>query len=88
MFLHAFTDGRDTPPNSGLEYVRQVEAKMAELGVGRIASVSGRFYAMDRDNRWARVEKAFRAIADGDGALFTSATDAIGRTTPTRPSRT
>src|SRR3954469_15439497 len=50
VFLHAFTDGRDTSPNSGLGYVRQVEAKMRELGVGQIASVSGRYYAMDRDN--------------------------------------
>ena len=77
VFLHAFTDGRDTPPNSGLGYVRQVEAKMAEVGVGRIATVSGRFYAMDRDNRWARVEKAYRAVADGDGAKFPSATAAV-----------
>src|SRR5438477_11208026 len=50
VFLHAFTDGRDTPPNSGLGYVRQIEQKMKEIGVGRIASVSGRYYAMDRDN--------------------------------------
>src|SRR3954468_3508597 len=49
-FRHAFTDGRDTPPNSGLEYVRQVEAKMKQIGVGRIATVIGRYYAMDRDN--------------------------------------
>ena len=77
VFLHAFTDGRDTPPYSGLEYVRQVEAKMAEVGVGRVASVSGRFYAMDRDNRWPRVEKAYRAIADAVGPRFPSATAAI-----------
>ena len=77
VFLHAFTDGRDTPPNSGLAYVRQVEAKMAEVGVGRVASVSGRFYAMDRDNRWPRVEKAYRAIAFGDGVAVPSATAAV-----------
>jgi 2,3-bisphosphoglycerate-independent phosphoglycerate mutase len=79
VFLHAFTDGRDTPPNSGLDYVRQVEAKMKELGVGRVATVIGRYYAMDRDNRWPRVEKAYRAIAFGEGAKFRSAEDAITR---------
>jgi 2,3-bisphosphoglycerate-independent phosphoglycerate mutase len=77
VFLHAFTDGRDTPPVSGINYMQQIEAKMAELGVGKVASVSGRYWAMDRDNRWARVEKAYRAIAFGDGAKFSSANEAI-----------
>src|SRR3954462_5954931 len=77
VLLHAFTDGRDTSPNSGLSYVRQVEAKMKELGVGRIATVIGRYYAMDRDNRWPRVEKAYRAIAFGDGGKFKSAEEAV-----------
>lgn len=77
VYLHAFTDGRDSAPNAGIEYVRQVEAKMAEIGVGKVASVSGRYWAMDRDNRWARVEKAYRAIALGDGARFRSAVEAI-----------
>jgi 2,3-bisphosphoglycerate-independent phosphoglycerate mutase len=77
VFLHAFTDGRDTPPNSGLDYVRQIEAKIAEIGVGKVATVSGRYWAMDRDNRWARVEKAYRAIAYGEGPNFASATEAI-----------
>ncbi len=77
VFLHAFTDGRDTSPRSGLGYIRQVEAKMKEIGVGRIATVSGRYWAMDRDNRWPRVEKAFRAIAFGDGPLFRSAEGAV-----------
>ena len=77
VFLHAFTDGRDTPPNSGINYVRQIEAKMRELGVGRLATVIGRYYAMDRDNRWPRVERAYRAIAFGDGARFRSAEEAI-----------
>jgi 2,3-bisphosphoglycerate-independent phosphoglycerate mutase len=62
VFIHAFTDGRDTPPTSGLGYVRQVEQKCRELGIGRIASVSGRFWAMDRDNRWGRVEKAYSVL--------------------------
>src|ERR1044072_1420901 len=77
VFLHAFTDGRDTPHNSGLGYVRQIEAKMREIGVGRIATVSGRYYAMDRDNRWARVEKAYDAIVLAEGPKFDSAEAAI-----------
>jgi 2,3-bisphosphoglycerate-independent phosphoglycerate mutase len=77
VYLHAFTDGRDTSPNSGLAYIRQVEAKMKQLGVGRIATVSGRYYAMDRDNRWQRVEKAFRAIVSGLGPQFHSAEAAV-----------
>ncbi|HVU24096.1 MAG TPA: 2,3-bisphosphoglycerate-independent phosphoglycerate mutase [Opitutus sp.] len=59
VFIHAFTDGRDTPPTSGLGYVRQVEEKCREIGVGKIASVCGRFWAMDRDNRWERVRQAY-----------------------------
>jgi 2,3-bisphosphoglycerate-independent phosphoglycerate mutase len=62
VFIHAFTDGRDTPPASGLGYVRQVEAKCSELGIGRIATVCGRFWAMDRDNRWDRVERAYSLL--------------------------
>ena len=67
VYVHCFLDGRDTPPASGKEYVEQLEAKMKELGVGEVASVMGRYYAMDRDNRWDRVEKAYRAIAYGEG---------------------
>ena len=68
VFIHAFTDGRDTPPQSGLGYVRQVEVECQKIGVGKIATVCGRFWAMDRDNRWERVQKAYdlltgRAIA-------------------------
>ena len=59
VFIHAFTDGRDTPPNSGLGYVKQVDEQCAKIGIGKIASVCGRFYAMDRDNRWERVSKAY-----------------------------
>ena len=77
VFLHAFTDGRDTPPNSGLAYIQEIQSKMAEIGVGIIATVSGRFYAMDRDNRWPRVEKAYKAIAFGDGAKFADAVSAV-----------
>jgi 2,3-bisphosphoglycerate-independent phosphoglycerate mutase len=77
VFLHAFTDGRDTPPNSGLDYVRQIEAKMKEIGVGQVATVSGRYYAMDRDNRWPRIEQAYRTITQSQGPRFNSATEAI-----------
>lgn len=59
VFIHAFTDGRDTPPHSGLGYVQQVEAQCRAIGLGQVASVCGRFYAMDRDNRWDRVSKAY-----------------------------
>jgi 2,3-bisphosphoglycerate-independent phosphoglycerate mutase len=65
VFVHCFTDGRDTPPESGLGFLQQLEQKMRELGVGRIASVSGRYYAMDRDNRWERIEQAYRAVVHG-----------------------
>jgi 2,3-bisphosphoglycerate-independent phosphoglycerate mutase len=77
VFLHAFTDGRDTPPNSGLGFMRKIEQKMKDIGVGKVATVSGRYWAMDRDNRWDRVEKAFRAITAGAGPKFRSAEEAI-----------
>ncbi len=66
VFVHCFLDGRDTPPNSGIDFVRQLEQKMREYGVGQIATVDGRYYAMDRDNRWERIEKAYRAMVHGD----------------------
>ena len=75
VFLHAFTDGRDTPPESGAGYIAQVEEKLQQLGVGQIASLSGRYYAMDRDNRWARIERAYRAAVHGDAKH--SHTDAV-----------
>lgn len=67
VYVHCFLDGRDTPPASGKEYVEQLAAKMEEIGVGEVATVMGRYYAMDRDNRWERVEKAYRAMAYGEG---------------------
>lgn len=67
VYLHLFTDGRDSPPTSGASYVSQVQNKLEELRVGQIASVIGRFYAMDRDNRWERTEIAYRAITEGIG---------------------
>jgi 2,3-bisphosphoglycerate-independent phosphoglycerate mutase len=75
--VHAFMDGRDTPPKSGARYLEQLEAKLAELGHGRIASVIGRYYAMDRDNRWERVERAWRAMVLGQGHAAGSSAEAI-----------
>jgi len=66
VFVHCFMDGRDTPPNSGRDYVRQLQQKMRELGIGEIATLVGRYYAMDRDNRWERIERAYRAVVHGD----------------------
>jgi 2,3-bisphosphoglycerate-independent phosphoglycerate mutase len=77
VYLHAFTDGRDTPPNSGLGYIQQIEAKMREIGVGQVATVTGRYWAMDRDNRWDRVQRAYLAMTQGEGARFSSAQQAI-----------
>ena len=77
VYVHCFLDGRDTPPASGKDYVAQLEAKMAEIGVGKVASVMGRYYAMDRDNRWDRVEKAYNALVKGEGNTCDSATDGI-----------
>ena len=79
IFVHCFMDGRDTPPESGLGYLEQVERKMRELGAGRIASVSGRYYAMDRDRRWDRIERAFGAMVLGSGTKFESAGEAVRR---------
>jgi len=87
--VHAFGDGRDTPPQSGVGFVRAVEAKMREIGVGRVATVIGRYYAMDRDNRWDRVEKAYRLLTAGAGARVASAEEAFTRyyANPTEPNR-
>ena len=67
VYLHCFLDGRDTPPKSGRDFVAAAVDKMNEIGVGRVASVMGRFYAMDRDNRWDRVELAYKAMVYGEG---------------------
>ena len=69
VFIHAFTDGRDTPPHSGVGYVEQLEQQLQQFGIGRIATVVGRYYAMDRDNRWERIERAYRAMVHGDAAI-------------------
>ena len=77
VYVHCFLDGRDTPPASGADYIKELYEKMQELGVGQIASVMGRYYAMDRDNRWDRVEKAYRAIAFGEGIQAECPYDAV-----------
>ena len=77
VYVHCFLDGRDTPPASGKEFVAELEEKMKEIGVGEVASVMGRYYAMDRDNRWDRVERAYRALTQGEGNQADSATDGI-----------
>ncbi|CEH32823.1 2,3-bisphosphoglycerate-independent phosphoglycerate mutase [Romboutsia lituseburensis] len=77
VFVHAFTDGRDVAPRSALEFIADVEDYMKELGVGKFASVSGRYYAMDRDKRWERVELAYNAMVKGEGNTATSAKEAI-----------
>src|SRR5256886_13621607 len=69
--VHCFMDGRDTPPNSGRDYLRQLQQKMRELGVGEIATLVGRYYAMDRDNRWERVELAYHALVHGEAETRT-----------------
>lgn len=77
VFVHALLDGRDVPPSSAVDYLAELEAKMKEIGVGRIASVMGRFYAMDRDNIWDRVEKAYAAIVYGEGIQADVAVEAV-----------
>ncbi|MBE7718560.1 2,3-bisphosphoglycerate-independent phosphoglycerate mutase [Lacrimispora indolis] len=67
VFVHCFLDGRDTPPASGKGFVEALEEKMKEIGTGKVASVMGRYYAMDRDNRWDRVERAYNALTKGEG---------------------
>ncbi|MDU7905225.1 MAG: 2,3-bisphosphoglycerate-independent phosphoglycerate mutase, partial [Peptostreptococcaceae bacterium] len=77
VYVHAFTDGRDTEPKSALTYIEDVENYMKEVGVGKFASVSGRYYAMDRDKRWERIQLAYEAMVDGKGETATSAKEAI-----------
>ena len=67
VYVHAFLDGRDTPPASGKDFVEELLKKMEEIGVGKIASLSGRYYAMDRDNNWDRVQKAYDSLVKGEG---------------------
>jgi 2,3-bisphosphoglycerate-independent phosphoglycerate mutase len=77
VFFHAFLDGRDTPPSSALGYISRLEQHLAKIGIGRIATVSGRYYAMDRDKRWERVQKAYEALTAGEGIRKFSAAEAV-----------
>ena len=89
VLFHAFGDGRDTPPNAGIDYIREVEAKMRQIGVGRVATVIGRYYAMDRDNRWDRVETAYRLLTESQGKRAATAEEAFQSyyDNPTEPNR-
>ena len=77
VYVHCFLDGRDVPPSSGKHYVEQLQAKMQQLGIGQIATVMGRYYAMDRDKRWDRVQRAYDAIACGEAPFAADAAEAV-----------
>ncbi len=77
VYIHCFMDGRDVPPDSGKGYVEDLENRLKQIGVGEIATVSGRYYAMDRDNRWERVQKAYDALVRGQGLLSENAVQAM-----------
>ena len=77
VYIHTFHDGRDVPPTSGVEYMQQLVDKAKEIGVGKVATIAGRFYAMDRDNAWDRVEKAYKAMVDGEGIKENDPVEAI-----------
>lgn len=77
LFLHLFLDGRDTLPSEGLKFLNKVEKKLSQTGVGKIATVSGRYYSMDRDNRWDRTNKAYQAIVLGDGERYNTVSELI-----------
>ena len=77
VYVHCFLDGRDVPPSSAAEYMEEAAAKLKEIGVGKIATIAGRFYAMDRDNAWDRVEKAYNALVFGEGVEETCPVQAV-----------
>ena len=77
LYIHGFSDGRDTNPKSGIEFFRRLQKKLDEVGIGTIASVSGRYYSMDRDNRWDRIEKSYRALVYGEAPRCESFEKAI-----------
>jgi 2,3-bisphosphoglycerate-independent phosphoglycerate mutase len=79
VYLHALMDGRDSPPTSGAGYLEDIENKMAEIGIGQIATIMGRFYGMDRDKRWERVQTAYECITEGKAACAASAAEAMAR---------
>ncbi len=77
VFIHALLDGRDTPPDSGINYLKELQTKIQEIGVGKIATVMGRYYGMDRDNRWDRTEQAYRTMTEGTGIQCSDASSAV-----------
>jgi 2,3-bisphosphoglycerate-independent phosphoglycerate mutase len=79
VFIHPFFDGRDTPPQSGIDHLRRLLAEADRIGAGEVATVMGRYYAMDRDNRWDRVERAYKAMVRGEGATFGDPVTAVSR---------
>ncbi|MGL4607433.1 MAG: 2,3-bisphosphoglycerate-independent phosphoglycerate mutase [Eubacteriaceae bacterium] len=80
VYIHCIMDGRDTPPDGGLGYIKNLEKKIDEIGVGKIVTIMGRYYAMDRDNRWERVKKAYDAMVLGDGNHGVSPTEVMKKT--------
>ena len=84
VFIHGFLDGRDVGPKSAMDYIIALEGKMQEMGIGKIATLGGRFYGMDRDNRWERIEKAYNAMVVGEGPKAVSAAAAITASYETR----
>ena len=80
VVVHCYLDGRDVPPQSAMQYLRPLEEHMAELGVGRIGVISGRFYAMDRDKRWDRLALAYNALTKGAAAAINNQAEATGAT--------
>ena len=79
VYVHCFLDGRDTPPESGKDFVQALQDEMDRIGCGQIATVSGRYYAMDRDNRWERIEKAYAALTKGEGVTASSGVEAVAQ---------
>ena len=79
VYVHCFLDGRDTPPASGKGYIEELQAEMKKIGVGEIGVVSGRYYAMDRDNRWDRIQKAYDALTKGEGVTAASGVEAVAQ---------
>ncbi len=77
VFIHAFTDGRDTGPNTGAAFIEELQRKIDEYGIGKIASLSGRYYAMDRDKRWDRIDRAYKAMVTGEGIKATDPVQAL-----------
>ena len=82
--VHALLDGRDVPPASGIKYVKEAYKKLEEIGVGRLATIAGRYYGMDRDTQWGRVQKAYNAIAKGEGLKFDCAVEALEKSYATK----